>query len=113
VEKVKLTGEKIITVSDKNIIERAADVVSNMSNFQKQSKLQSGYMEREEFKDSDLHAGFFCYNCIYWVDTMGGKCMLVDDKGPDIFGKVSEVIAAHGCCNGYHPNYNKLKDNKS
>jgi len=39
---------------------------------------------------------------------MGGKCMIVDDKGPDIFGNVTEVIAAHGCCNGYEPNYKKL-----
>ena len=44
-------------------------------------------------KTSDLHAGFFCYNCIYWVDTMGGKSTIVDNKGPDVFGNVSEVIA--------------------
>ncbi len=28
---------------------------------------------------------------------MGGKCMIVDDKGPDIFGNISKVIAPHGC----------------
>jgi hypothetical protein len=97
-------------MSDKNIIEKAADVVGNVTKFQKQSKLKVAYLEREEFKDSDLHTGFFCYNCIYWVDSMGGKCMIVDDKGPDIFGNRSEVIAAHGCCNGYEPNPGKLKD---
>ena len=98
-------------MSDKNIIEKAADVVGNVTKFQKQSKLKAGYLEREEFKDSDLHSGFFCYNCIYWVDSMGGKCMIVDNKGPDVFGNVSEVIAAHGCCNGYEANHDKL-DNK-
>jgi hypothetical protein len=27
--------------------------------------------------------------------------MLVDDKGPDLFGKVSDIIAPHGCCSVY------------
>jgi hypothetical protein len=97
-------------MSDKNIIEKAADVVGNVTKFQKQSKLKSAYMEKDEFKDSDLHAGYFCYNCIYWIDSMGGKCMIVNDKGPDIFGNESGVIAAHGCCNGYEPNSGKLRD---
>lgn len=100
-------------MSDKNIIEKAADVVGNVAKFQKQSKLKAAYLERKEFKDSDLHKGFFCYNCIYWIDSMGGKCMIVDDKGPDIFGNVTEVIAAHGCCNGYEPNYKKLGETTS
>jgi hypothetical protein len=39
---------------------------------------------------------------------MGGKCMIVDDEGPDVFGKVSNIIAPHGCCNGYEPNFDKL-----
>ncbi len=43
-------------MSDKNIIEKAADVVGNITKFQKQSKLKSAYVEREEFKDSNLHS---------------------------------------------------------
>jgi hypothetical protein len=31
----------------------------------------------------------------------GGKCILVNDKGPDLFGKVSDVIAPYGCCSVY------------
>ena len=101
-------------MSDKNIIEKAADVVGNITKFQKQSKLKAAYLERDEFKDSDLHKGYFCYNCIYWIDSMGGKCMIVDDEGPDIFGNISKIIAPHGCCNGYEPNYKKLENtNKS
>lgn len=96
-------------MSDKNIIEKAADVVGNVTKFQKQSKLKMAYVERVEFEDSDHHAGFFCYSCIYWVDSMGGKCMTVDDKGPDVFGNESGVIAPHGCCNGYEPEHNKLR----
>jgi len=98
-------------MSDKNIFEKAADVLGNVSKFQKQSKLKAGYTEVKEFSDSDLHKGYFCYNCIYWIDAMGGKCMIVEDDGPDVFGNVSKVIAPHGCCNGYEPEYNKLENN--
>jgi hypothetical protein len=95
-----------------NITEKASDIIGNVSKFQKLSKLKSGYMEREEFKDSDLHKGFFCYNCIYWIDMTGGKCMIVDDKGPDSFGNVSDVIAPHGCCNGYEPDFDEINEQK-
>jgi hypothetical protein len=64
-------------------------------------------MERDEFKDS-LHNGYFCYNCTYWLDTMGGKCIMVKENGPDVFGKVYEVIAPHGWCNAYEPNQDKI-----
>ena len=97
-------------MSDKNIIEKAADVVGNITKFQKQSKSKSAYVERDEFKDANLHEGYFCYNCIYWIDSLGGKCMIVDDKGPDAFGKVSDIIAPHGCCNGYEPNFDKIRN---
>lgn len=100
---------KLSKMSDKNIIEKAADVVGNITKFQKQSKLQSAYLERDEFKTANLDSGYFCYNCIYWVDSMGGRCMIVSDEGPDVFGKVSGVIAPHGCCNGYQPNNDKIK----
>ncbi len=83
-------------MSDKNIIEKAADVIGNVTKFQKQSKLKVAYLERDEFKDSDLHTGFFCYNCIYWVDSMGGKCMIVNDKGPDIFGRNLKLLQPMG-----------------
>ena len=43
---------------------------------------------------------------------MRGRCMKVSDEGPDIFGKESEVIAPHGCCNGYQPNKDKLDNSK-
>lgn len=99
-------------MSDKNIIDKAADVVGNITKFQKQSKLKSAYIERDEFKDTNLHSGYFCYNCIYWIDSLGGKCMIVDDEGPDVLGKVSKVIAPHGCCNGYEPNFDKLGNKK-
>jgi hypothetical protein len=39
--------------------------------------------------------------------------MLVEDNGPDVLGKVSDVIAPHGCCAGYEANYDKLHDTRS
>ena len=39
--------------------------------------------------------------------------MLVENDGPDVLGKVSEVIAPHGCCAGYEANYNKLHDTRN
>lgn len=93
-----------------NVIEKASDIVDNTAKFQKQSKLKAGYIERNEFKNSNLHKGFFCYNCIYWIDMSGGKCMIVDDKGPDLFGNRSEVIAPHGCCSVYEPDFDEIHE---
>jgi hypothetical protein len=39
--------------------------------------------------------------------------MLVQDDGPDVLGKVSDVIAPHGCCAGYDSNYDKLHDTRN
>jgi hypothetical protein len=39
--------------------------------------------------------------------------MIVEDEGPDIFGKTSGVIAPHGCCNGYEANYDKIHDTRT
>ena len=108
----KREGDQIIDMSDKNILEKAGDILGNVTKFQKQSKLKSGYLERDEFKASNLQKGFFCYNCIYWIDMTGGKCMIVDDKGPDVFGNISDVIAKHGCCNGYEPNFDTINEKK-
>ena len=96
-----------------DVTEKTSDVIDNTTKFQKQSKLKSGYIERDEFKSSNLHKGFFCYNCIYWIDLGGGKCMIVNNNGPDSFCKVSDVIAPHGCCSLYEPDYdeiNKVKE---
>ena len=38
--------------------------------------------------------------------------MFVGYEGPDVLGKVSDVIAPHGCCSGYEPNIDKLYDTR-
>jgi hypothetical protein len=40
-------------MSDKNIFEKAKDMIGNVTKFQKQSKLKAGYLECDEFKDSN------------------------------------------------------------
>jgi hypothetical protein len=68
----------------------------------KLTKLQASYLEYDKFKDSkNLDKGYFCNNCIYWINQGRRECMLVENKGPDASGKVSDVIAAHGCCIAY------------
>jgi hypothetical protein len=93
-------------------IKEAAGVFDNLGKFEKFSKLKASYVEYDKFMDSNLHQGYFCYNCIYWVNSEGGKCMLVKNDGPDVLGKVTKVIAPHGCCAGYEPNYDKIDDTR-
>jgi hypothetical protein len=94
-------------------IKEAVGAVDNLTKFKKFSKLKASYVEYDAFADSNLHEGHSCYNCIFWINADGGKCMLVEDKGPDVLGKVSDVIAPHGCCAGYEPNYDKIHDTRT
>ena len=97
----------------KDKIKEKVGAVDNLSKFKKFSKLKASYIEYDKFADSNLHEGYFCYNCIYWINASGGKCMLVEDDGPDVLGKVSDVIAPQRCCAGYEANYDKLHDTRS
>jgi hypothetical protein len=116
IDKAKDTMEDVIDKAKdtmEDVTEKASDTMGKVTKFQKQSKLKAGYIERDEFKNSNFQKGFFCYNCIYWINMTGGKCMMVNDKGPDLFGNVSDVISPHGCCSVYTPDFdeiNKLKE---
>jgi len=57
----------------------------------KLTKACSGYMELINFKNSDTHTGYFCYNCIYFIKP--NHCAIVTDEGQDINGNVSNEIA--------------------
>ena len=97
----------------KEKIKETVGAADNLSKFKKFSKLKASYIEYDKFSDSNLHEGYFCYNCIYWINAGGGKCMLVEDNGHDVLGKVSDIIAPHGCCAGYEANYDKLHDTRN
>ena len=70
--------------------------------YPKLSKASSNYFELEHFKNADLHRGYFCYNCTYFIK--GNHCAIVEDTGPDIYGKESGIIAPHGLCTLWDPN---------
>jgi len=77
-------------ITDK--IKEKVGAIDNLSKFQKFSKLKASYIEYDKFADSNLHEGYFCYNCIYWINASGGKCMLVEDNGPDVLGKFPMLL---------------------
>jgi hypothetical protein len=70
--------------------------------YPKLSKASSGYLEIEQFKNADLHTGYFCYNCIYFIKD--NHCAIVEDTGPDVNGKESVIIAPYGVCTLWAPN---------
>jgi hypothetical protein len=59
----------------------------------------------EEFKDSDHHTGYFCYNCIYFMKPV--IVLLLETKGY-IYGKSSGEIAPHGICALWEPNKDEI-----
>jgi hypothetical protein len=69
-------------------------------------KIAARYIELEQFKDSDLHKGYFCYNCAYFVKPH--HCAIVTDEGMDILGSSSGVIAPHGLCSMWIPNEKEI-----
>lgn len=73
----------------------------------KLTKVTSGYMEVEEFKDSDTHKGYFCYNCEYFIKP--NHCMIVTDEGQDLTGKVSGSILPYAVCSIWTPNEKEIK----
>jgi hypothetical protein len=70
--------------------------------YPKLSKATSGYLEIDYFKSADLHTGYFCYNCTYFIK--GNHCAIVEDSGPDVREQESGIIAPFGVCTLWHPN---------
>jgi hypothetical protein len=69
-------------------------------------KIAARYIELEQFKDSDHHKGYFCYNCAYFVKPH--HCTIVADQGMDIRGGSSGIIAPHGLCSIWIPNEKEI-----
>ena len=80
----------------------ASEVIAGDRQYPKLSKATSGYLEIDLFKNSDVHTGYFCYNCIYFVKD--NHCAIVEDSGPDVDSKESGTIAPHGVCTLWDPN---------
>ncbi len=73
----------------------------------KLTKVTSGYMEIEEFKDTDTHKGYFCYNCDYFIKPE--HCMIVTDEGQDLGGNISGKILPYAVCSLWVPNEKEIK----
>lgn len=74
-------------------------------------KIAARYIELEQFKDSDHHKGYFCYNCAYFVKPH--HCSIVTDEGVDILGRSSGIIAPHGLCSMWIPNEKEIHGTSS
>lgn len=77
-------------------------VIPHAKEYPKLGKAQAGYLEIGFFKNADLHTGYFCYNCIYYIKD--NQCAIVRSDGPDVRGEKSEIIAPHGVCTLWEPN---------
>ena len=70
--------------------------------YPKLSKAKSGYMEIDFFKNADLHTGYFCYNCLYFIKP--NHCAIVKDDGPDVHERESGIVAPNGVCTLWEEN---------
>jgi hypothetical protein len=71
--------------NNKNIVQ--------VTGLQKLAKVSARYLDMEQFRDSDLEAGYFSYNCIYFMKP--NHCAIVADDGVEAFGKTSNEVAPH------------------
>ena len=83
------------------------NIPQEATKLKKLSKTTARYMEMEEFKDSDHHTGYFCYNCIYFMRP--NHCAMVTDEGVDVYDKSSGEIASHGICALREPNKAEMR----
>src|SRR5919199_4771089 len=84
----------------------AQNIPQEATRLKKVAKTAARYMEMEEFKDSDRHAGYFCYNCMYFIKP--NHCAIVTDEGPDAYGMTSDQVAPHGICALWEPNKQEI-----
>ena len=83
----------------------SARLIPKDKDYPKLSKATSGYVENPYFEESDLNRGYFCYDCLYFIN--GNDCALVRKDGPDVNGQVSGIIALHGLCTLWMPDQTK------
>ena len=83
------------------------NIPQEATKLRKLSKVTVRYMEMEQFKDSDHHTGYFCYNYMYFMKP--NHCAIVTDGGPDVYGKSSGEIARHGICSLWEPNEKEMR----
>lgn len=73
--------------------------------YPKLSKATSGYVENPYFKQADLNKGYFCNDCLYFIED--NDCAIVTKSGPDVKGEESGTIAPYGICTLWAPDEHK------
>ena len=86
------------------------NIPQEATKLKKLAKATARYMEMEQFKDSDHHTGYFCYNCIYFMKP--NHCAIVTDEGADVYDKTSGEIAPHGICALWEPNQKEMRQRR-
>lgn len=73
--------------------------------FQLINSIQSYHQlhQADYFKNADLHTGYFCYTCTYFIEE-GNHWAIVEDSGPDVREQESGIIAPFAVCTLWHPN---------
>ena len=59
----------------------SARLIPKDKDYPKLSKATSGYVENPYLEKSDLKRGYFCYDCLYFIN--GNDCAIVRKDGPD------------------------------
>ena len=68
------------------------NIPQEATKLRKLAKVTARYMEMEQFRDSDHHTGYFCYNCIYFMKP--NHCAIVTNEGADVNRKTSGEISS-------------------
>src|ERR671910_814753 len=63
---------------DSQSLSSSQNVSQEATQQKKITKVGARYIQIEEFKDSDHHRGYFCYNCVYFVKPH--HCAIVTDE---------------------------------
>jgi hypothetical protein len=72
------------------------NIAQELTGLQRLAKVNARYLDMEQFRDSDLEAGYFSYNCIYFMKP--NHCAIVADDVVEAFGKASNETAPHSIC---------------
>jgi hypothetical protein len=83
----------------------SARLIAKDKDYPRLSKANSGYVENPYFERSDLCRGYFCNDCVYFIN--GNDCAIVKKDGPDVNGKESGIIAPDGICTLWMPDESK------
>ena len=84
-----------------------SEYIPKVKDYPKLSKATSGYLEINNFKNANLNSGYFCNDCLYFIN--GNECAIVTSTGPDVNNKESDTIAPHGICTLWYPDKNKTE----